>query len=184
MIRPSRSIAALIALALAAPAAASPSDGNWVIHADNPAAPVTAIRISSSSLNFVEVLGDGAAIGTGWWTESPWQGNTTRVILRIEDAPPENVQLRNLGGGRMEIWEADGSKRLATMARTNCSVDLTYRNKSDTPPQGCDWLHIKGWGYSGLDGECIFQDDWQVMTPEQEKAPMECLITVPIEFVK
>ena len=65
----------------------------------------------------------------------------------------------------------------------NCPLDLTYREKGATPPSGCGWLHLRGYGYSGLEGECVFQDDWIAMTPEMEKAPMDCLITVPAEFV-
>jgi len=104
------------------------------------------------------------------------------MTLRFDPLPVEKVEIRLNGPNRAEIWETDGSKRLATMERGNCNLELNYPDKSDTPPSDCGWLHILGYGYSGLDGDCLFNADWTQLTPEQEKAPMECLITVPAEF--
>lgn len=177
-----RSLLAAVAMALAPVCAhAAGVDGNWIVRPDR-GIPPWAVRISGSSATVLQPDTDGTAYDTGWWTQTGQRGNALQMTLRFDPLPVENVEIRLIGTNRAEVWESDGSKRLATMERGNCNLELTYRDKSATTPSGCGWLHILGYGYSGLEGECVFDPAWTQLTPEQEKAPMECLITVPAEF--
>ncbi len=176
-------LAALAAVCLPAPALAGPSDGSWTLTPDSPEYPVSAIRNNGGSLTVLQPWPEGVAYETGWWTENARSGNTAQLIMRVGDLV-ETAQVRNVGADRMELWDEAGTHRRAVLVRNRCPLDLTYREKSAVPPSGCDWLHIKGYGYDGLEGDCTFRDDWIDMTPDMEKAPMECLITVPAAFTK
>ena len=174
-------LAATIIALLPVCAHADGVDGNWTVRPDRGVQP-WAVHISGSSATVLQPDADGTAYDTGWWTQTGQNGNSMQVTLRFDPLPVENVEIRLIGANRAEVWESDGSKRLASMERGNCPLDLTFREKSATPPSGCGWLHIQGYGFSGLEGECVFDADWVQLTPEQEKARMECLITVPAEF--
>jgi hypothetical protein len=159
------------------PAFAGAVDGNWLFKKDNADNMDRALSIHASSFISLITTPEGVAYETGWWTENPGSNDRTSVIIRYGDTPPDTIEYMMDGADRAIIWFGGEQERWGTMTRINCSLVMQYRNKSDIPPEGCEWLHIRGWGYSGLDGECMYNEDWE--NNANDEAPMECLIEAP-----
>jgi hypothetical protein len=157
-------------------------DGKWLFQKDNSDEYSRALNIGSSSFVSLIVTAQGAAYETGWWTESLSQSGRTRVIVRYGDQPAETIEYKMDTKDVGAIWLEGQSQRWGTMSRMNCDLSMQFRNKSDAAPAGCAWLHIRGWGYSGLEGECVYSEDWANL-PEDPSVPMECLIEAPSKFV-
>jgi hypothetical protein len=160
-------------------------DGKWLFHKDNADNLDRALNISGSSFISLIITSEGAAYESGWWTENsePNAEGKTSVIVCYGDNPPDTIFYRLENQDNGIIWLEGEPQPWGTMARMNCDLSLQYRNKSDPAPEGCAWLHIRGWGYSGLDGECIYSEDW-VNSPADNNNPMECLIEAPAKFVQ
>jgi hypothetical protein len=160
-------------------------DGKWLFHKENADNLDRALNISGSSFISLITTPDGVAYESGWWTENsiPNAEGKTSVIVRYGDNPPDTILYKLENHDKGIIWMEGESQQWGTMTRMKCDLSLQYRNKSDLAPDGCAWLHIRGWGYSGLDGECIYNEEW-VNNPEDDNNPMECLIEAPAKFVQ
>ena len=157
-------------------------DGKWLFHKDTADNLDRALNISGSSFISLITTSEGAALENGWWTENPGQNGRTSVIVRYGDNPPDTIEYQIEGPNKAILWLAGEPTRWGTMTRINCDLSMQFRNKSDIPPEGCAWLHIRGWGYSGLDGECVYNEDWVDLN--NDSAPMECLIEAPAHMAK
>lgn len=167
---------------LSTPVHAGAIDGGWLFHKDNADNLDRALYIQGSSFMSLITTPEGAAYESGWWTENPGTEGRTSVIVRYGDNPPDTIQYQFDGADKAIIWLDGETTRWGTMTRSNCNLGMQYRNLSDTPPAGCAWLHIKGWDYSGLDGECMYNEDW-ANNPDPSTDPMQCLIEAPAGFV-
>lgn len=125
----------------------------------------------------------GAAYESGWWTENATIEGKTSVVVRYGDNPPDTILYKMDGADKATIWIEGETTSWGTMTRMNCDLSMQYRNKSDPAPTGCAWLHIRGWGYSGLEGECVYDPDWET-NGDGENDPMTCLIEAPAKFVQ
>ena len=153
-------------------------DGNWQFKKDNADSLDRALSIHASSFISLITTPEGVAYESGWWTENPGTNGRTSVIVRYGDSPPDTIYYKLENPNKAEIWFEEEPSRWGTMTRINCSLVMQYRNKSDIPPEGCGWLHIRGWGYSGLEGECVYDENWE-NNAGNDDAPMECLIEAP-----
>jgi hypothetical protein len=157
------------------------AEGHWIFHKDNSDDFQRAFCIQGSSFRSLIATLDGVAYENGWWTENPGTGDRIPVVVRYgDDGQPDNIEYRLNDANNGEIWLQGEPARWGTMTRSNCDLTLQYRNWSDTPHEGCAWLHIKGWGYSGLDGDCIYNEEWKDIDTTGE---MECLIEAPAALV-
>jgi|GEM_PF-6352893 len=156
-------------------------DGNWLFHKEDADQLDRALAISGSSFISLITTEEGAAYESGWWTENPGTNGRTSVIVRYGDSPPDTIEYKLDNPNHGTIWFLPETTPWGTMSRINCNLIMQYRNKSDVPPAGCAWLHIRGWGYSGLEGECQFHEDWENLPPNDD--PMDCLIEAPQDFV-
>ena len=178
-----RSLAVVGAFAFAPVlAVAGPVDGNWIIR--DPIRPM-ALSIRGSSVTLLQSEGGYSGYGMGWWTENARRGVGTPVVFEVsENPPPDNLEYSQDGPNKVKLWSASDPTTVLTMERTACGLGMQWREKSDTPPAGCGWLHIRGYGYSALEGECIYNEEWVNMTAEMKDAPMECLIEAPADLLR
>jgi hypothetical protein len=178
----SLTIAALLTL-YSALANAGAADGKWIFQKYNSDNLDRALNIQGSSFISLITTPEGAAYESGWWTENMTTEGKTNVVVRYGDNPPDTILYQMDGADKGTIWPEGEKLPWGTMTRINCDLSMQFRNKSDVAPAGCGWLHIRGWGYSGLEGECVYYPDWENNT-DNENNPMECLIEAPIKFIQ
>jgi hypothetical protein len=158
-------------------------DGSWNMKKDAADQLSRAMSISGISFRSLISTSEGVAYESGWWTESPGTNGRTSVIVRYGDNnPPETIEYKLTGPDTVEVWMSGAANRWGTMTRSSCDLSLQYRPWADPVPAGCAWLHIKGWGYSALDGECMFNEEWEANPPPPGE--MECLIMAPEGMVR
>jgi hypothetical protein len=159
---------------------ASPVEGNWLMQKGHTDGFQRAISIGGSSFRSLIATPDGYAYESGWWTENPGPNGKTQVFVTYGEEPPDSIYYVMNGADTADIWMTDEPERWGSMLRGNCDLTLQYRDWNDAPHEGCAWIHIKGWGYSGLDGECVYNDEWKDI---DSTGPMECLIESPKELL-
>ncbi len=165
-----------------ASASAGTVDGKWLFHKDKADNLDRALNISGSSFTSLISTSEGVSYETGWWTESPGKDGRTSVIVRYNgDDNPDTIEYKMESPDKGTIWFSGEETPWGTMTRMNCDLGMQYRNKSDIAPEGCAYLQIRGWGYSGLEGECVFNEDW-VNNAGDENAPMACLVEAPAKM--
>jgi hypothetical protein len=169
---------------LSVSANASAVDGKWIFKKNNSDNLDRALNIQGSSFTSLITTPEGAAYESGWWTENATTAEgKTSVVVRYGDNPPDTILYKMDGLDKAIIWTDGDLSPWGTMTRMNCDLSMQYRNKSDPAPAGCAWLHIRGWGYSGLEGECVYDSDWET-NGDGENDPMTCLIEAPAKFVQ
>lgn len=163
-------------------ASAGAVDGKWLFRKDKADNLDRALNISGSSFTSLISTAEGVAYETGWWTESPGTGGRTNVITRYSgDNDSDTIEYKMESPDKGILWLAGEATPWGIMSRMNCDLSMQYRNKSDNAPEGCAYLHVRGWGYSGLEGECTYNEDW-VNTADDENGPMACLIEAPAKM--
>ena len=156
-------------------------EGGWLFNKDAGDFLDRALYISGSSFQSLISTPEGVAWESGWWTENPSTNkNRTSVIVRYGDDDPETIEYEMNGSDRGVIYKDNA--RWGWTSRMRCNLSIQYRDKNSLAPEGCGWLHIKGWGYDGLEGDCRFDEEWVNLPPSDN--PMECLIEAPIGFTK
>jgi hypothetical protein len=173
--------------------------GNWVLEKDQDDNTFRAVTLDSYGDGialFVEPGANAAYAGSkGQVTEGP--DGTLHVTIRvggslitgIEDYETEDVafEIRPEGRDSAQLWLAGSRQRWGTMKRTACDLVLQFRSRGDTPPSGCQWTEFRGVGFSGLEGECRFYDDWNENWSREEvdalgQIKSACLVAEPSGF--
>lgn len=116
--------------------------------------------------------------------------HASSMIVGISDFTQEEDQIFDVApaGDGFDVWLPDDPVRFGRMARMNCGLDLVWRQRDDTPPDGCLFLEVEGVGFDMLTGDCEYHqewfDDWETIrrTPDGDLTPAACLITVPASF--
>lgn len=185
--------------AMAQEAAIDPNmlNGNWVAVPDADDGAKRAFVFSLNSVVLVYQEGDGVAYARGS-VQLTRSGERVRMTISdvhtmivgdadFEKSDAEIIEIAPAGEG-YDYWKPDDPVRLGRMSRTNCGLEMVWRERDDTPPAGCMFLEIRGVGYDMLAGECAYYDEWAAnweelrRTPEGELTPSACLITVPASF--
>jgi hypothetical protein len=177
---------------------AIPFDGNWELEKDTPDGVLRALRIEGYSTTFYWDEADeityayGSLMGSAQ-ADGRWAATLVMDRPAITDTPefePIKTKLvfKRTGDGTAEIWTEGVPERWGTMRWTACTLTMTFRDRTDTPPEGCSWAETIGVGFDGLVGECVWKQEWEenwetVRRNEKgELSPSACLIDVPASF--
>lgn len=108
-------------------------------------------------------------------------------IPELVSTEPQIVDLTPAGDG-FDMWKPDDPAHLGRLVRTNCDLTMTWRDRTETPPEGCTFVEIVGVGFDGLTGQCEYHQEWADnwdeirRMPDGSVAPMACLVTAPASF--
>ncbi len=200
--------AALILLLLGIPSSAQEGapdrrmlDGNWVALIDSADGSERAFSFNSGSTVLVFQDAEGVVYARAMMTmENVTVEGAARIRVTLDDfsgifvGAPEleeaEAQIFEMApaGDNFDMWLPGEAARWGRLQRTNCGLELVWRQRDDTPPEGCTFLEVVGVGFDGLTGDCKFHQDWHDnweeirRTPEGDLAPAACLITVPAGF--
>ncbi|MDP3958835.1 MAG: hypothetical protein Q8Q26_01925 [Pseudorhodobacter sp.] len=175
-------------------------DGTWILHKDSADQVARTLAVWDSSVTILYKFPDGVAYAQGSWYARLTEAGRVAVIMRVtdqlitglpdfEDVVAElEIVLTEPDSG--EMWEGGVAARWGTIERSGCGLGMGFRDRTDTPPAGCEWLELKGVGYDGLTGECEWYADWEAdwdksrYDSDGKLHPMACLISVPAGFAQ
>lgn len=198
-------LAFVLALAGGTPSAAQEGtpdrrmlDGNWVALIDSADGSERAFSFNSGSAVLVFQDAEGVVYARGMMTmESVTVEGAARIRVTLDDFSQIFVGALELeetvaqifemapAGDSFDMWLPGEAARWGRLQRTNCGLELVWRQRDDTPPEGCAFLEVVGVGFDGLTGECTFYQDWYDnweeirRLPNGDLTPAACLITVP-----
>lgn len=172
-------------------------NGNWelVLDTDDGARRAFVFSLGGVEMAFQDSIGIAYGRGSVTLTRAGErvQGSVTGISTMIVGGPKleaeeaMNFQVVPVGDG-FDLWTPGHPERYGRMHRTNCGLEMVFRERSDTPPEGCVFLEIVGVGFDMLTGECEYHEEWAEnwdairLTPEGEPTPVACLVTVPASF--
>lgn len=175
-------------------------DGTWVMTKDQDDGWRRAMRVSGSSVVILWQNAGEVIYGQGTWAAAPIRDGRIGVVMRgvttiipgLEDYEEQVSQMEFIlsGPDSGEMWVPEVRARWGTLARSGCTLDMQYRERVETPPDGCYWMELRGVGFSGLEGECVFDqewgDDWKRVThgADGRLTPAACLINAPDAFLQ
>lgn len=177
-------------------------DGAWLYTRDSGDGSATAFEISGSSMIYLSGEGELIALARGWWTVDPYANPDGRGVYHVKteitetaiiDGPayePEtmNIEVTMTGPDRGEIRAAGDSVRRGVIQRIACVPAVHYVDRSDPPPEGCEWHEVRGLGFDGLTGDCRWDEDWAEnwesisRDPDGQPWPAACLLAEPVAF--
>jgi hypothetical protein len=177
-------------------------DGTWLYRKDRDDGISTAIQIQGSSMLYLAKEGNDIAFTRAWWTVNPYANpddkGVYQVVTRmaepaIDGAPQyeeltEELHVKMIDRDNGEVWLPGEEARRATLERIECRMAVSYVERSEHPPAGCQWAEVRGLGYDGLTGDCVWNEEWEenwdALSVDSEGNPssMACLLSEPVSF--
>jgi len=177
-------------------------DGTWLYRRAEADGVSTAIQIQGSAMLYLEKEGHDYTFTRGWWTVNPYANPDDKGVYHVVtrggepaiegapqlDAEPQELRIRMIDRDKGEVRFPDEESWSAAIERIECDLAVSYVDRSDPPPRGCQWAEIRGLGYDGLTGECVWKeewaDSWDALDRDSEGNPsqMACLLSEPVSF--